>query len=92
MLDSIKYEFIATLSKLEFNVPPEFESHPIGPELHFQHDEVSSLGQSSQSGELDQSDDEQQKPYVRQTPKVGRNDPCRCGSGKKYKQCCGKIG
>lgn len=26
--------------------------------------------------------------YVRETPKVGRNDPCPCGSGKKYKQCC----
>ncbi len=28
---------------------------------------------------------------VRLGPKVGRNDPCPCGSGKKYKQCCGKI-
>lgn len=27
-------------------------------------------------------------PYVSATPKVGRNDPCPCGSGKKYKQCC----
>lgn len=27
-------------------------------------------------------------PYVRETPKVGRNDPCPCGSGKKYKKCC----
>lgn len=27
--------------------------------------------------------------YVRSTPKVGRNDPCPCGSGKKYKKCCG---
>jgi uncharacterized protein len=27
-------------------------------------------------------------PYVRATPKVGRNDPCPCGSGKKYKRCC----
>lgn len=27
----------------------------------------------------------------RETPKVGRNDPCPCGSGKKYKQCCGKL-
>lgn len=26
--------------------------------------------------------------YRRNTPKVGRNDPCRCGSGRKYKQCC----
>ena len=29
-------------------------------------------------------------PYVREEPKVGRNDPCPCGSGKKYKKCCGK--
>jgi preprotein translocase subunit SecA len=28
---------------------------------------------------------------VRAGPKVGRNDPCPCGSGKKYKQCCGKL-
>ena len=31
-----------------------------------------------------------QKP-VRTGPKVGRNDPCPCGSGKKYKQCHGKL-
>ena len=29
-------------------------------------------------------------PTVREEPKVGRNDPCPCGSGKKYKKCCGK--
>ena len=29
-------------------------------------------------------------PYVNTEPKVGRNDPCPCGSGKKYKNCCGK--
>lgn len=29
--------------------------------------------------------------YRREAPKVGRNDPCPCGSGKKYKQCCGKL-
>ena len=28
---------------------------------------------------------------VREQPKVGRNTPCPCGSGKKYKQCCGKV-
>lgn len=28
-------------------------------------------------------------PYVRETPKIGRNDPCPCGSGRKYKKCCG---
>ena len=34
--------------------------------------------------------DEKKKPYVRKTKKVGRNDPCPCGSGKKYKNCCGR--
>jgi preprotein translocase subunit SecA len=29
-------------------------------------------------------------PYKRESPKVGRNDPCPCGSGKKYKKCCGR--
>lgn len=31
-------------------------------------------------------------PFVREGRKIGRNDPCPCGSGKKYKQCCGKNG
>ena len=31
-----------------------------------------------------------EQPIVREDPKIGRNDPCPCGSGKKYKKCCGK--
>ena len=33
---------------------------------------------------------EKPQPIVNDGPKVGRNDPCPCGSGKKYKNCCGK--
>lgn len=29
-------------------------------------------------------------PFVRDKPKIGRNDPCSCGSGKKFKKCCGR--
>jgi len=29
------------------------------------------------------------KPEIRKQPKVGRNEPCPCGSGKKFKKCCG---
>jgi len=36
-------------------------------------------------------DDAEHKPFVRGGEKVGRNDPCPCGSGKKYKQCHGKL-
>ena len=34
--------------------------------------------------------DEGSKRQAKKTEKVGRNDPCPCGSGKKYKNCCGK--
>lgn len=37
-------------------------------------------------------DDSPRKPIRRPSDKVGRNDPCPCGSGKKYKQCCLKLG
>ncbi|PIP91452.1 MAG: preprotein translocase subunit SecA [Bdellovibrionales bacterium CG12_big_fil_rev_8_21_14_0_65_38_15] len=30
------------------------------------------------------------EPIKRETPKLGRNDPCHCGSEKKFKKCCGK--
>ena len=36
-------------------------------------------------------DDGVRKPFVRTAEKPGRNDPCACGSGKKYKQCHGKL-
>jgi hypothetical protein len=38
--------------------------------------------------ELDE-EDYYPETYVRAEPKIGRNEPCPCGSGKKYKKCCG---
>ena len=50
--------------------------------------------QLSKSGMLDRILDDENlgailKPFLREAPKIGRNDPCPCGSGKKYKKCCG---
>jgi preprotein translocase subunit SecA len=39
---------------------------------------------------LDYEDDYYPETIVRSEPKVGRNEPCPCGSGKKYKKCCGR--
>jgi preprotein translocase subunit SecA len=36
------------------------------------------------------SEPEKTRPEIRSAPKIGRNDPCPCESGKKFKQCCGK--
>jgi uncharacterized protein len=35
--------------------------------------------------------DRERTTYRRSAPKIGRNDPCPCGSGRKFKQCCGKV-
>ncbi len=63
------------------------------------HQETTAFNESQAGGEAGSSADmvteaseaaSKSKP-VRTGPKVGRNDPCPCGSGKKYKQCCGKM-
>lgn len=46
--------------------------------------------EDSQTWNWDYGQEPQQIPFVRESPKIGRNDPCPCGSGKKYKKCCGK--
>ncbi len=43
------------------------------------------------SAVVEKAIEEAARPIKREVPKVGRNEPCPCGSGKKYKQCCGKI-
>jgi preprotein translocase subunit SecA len=57
------------------------------------HDETSATAQESNDG--GRADGQQQpatpETFVRQERKVGRNEPCPCGSGKKYKQCHGKV-
>jgi len=49
------------------------------------------LGAESDNDDDDFRDEEPEVPFVRETPKIGRGDPCPCQSGKKYKKCCGKV-
>ncbi|MDR0882256.1 MAG: preprotein translocase subunit SecA [Candidatus Adiutrix sp.] len=44
----------------------------------------------SHGGQPEERERAKPQPETRETPKIGRNDPCPCGSGKKYKQCCGR--
>lgn len=71
--------------------------------MNYQHQAVSALSAEEQQAAAEggtagepqgsqQGSMERQTPFVRDVPKVGRNDPCPCGSGKKYKVCHGKIG
>ena len=52
---------------------------------------VSGSSVAAQSGSTDESGLKLNLPKRRPVAKVGRNEPCPCGSGKKYKQCCGRI-
>ena len=64
--------------------------------MNYQHQAMSVLanteGDEDQGPTREPSGGNKQSPFVREVAKVGRNDPCPCGSGKKYKQCHGKIG
>ncbi|MDU7049267.1 MAG: preprotein translocase subunit SecA [Klebsiella variicola] len=87
MLESLKYEVISTLSKVQVRMPEEVEAME-----QQRREEAERLAQMQQLSH--QSDDEAAaEDLAAQTGerKVGRNDPCPCGSGKKYKQCHGRL-
>jgi len=97
MLENIKREVIALLSKIQVQqeTAPEVVDAAMRREstaLQFHHDQAETiLSSPSASSNNEQETIENEKPFVRAEPKVGRNDQCPCGSGRKYKQCHGKI-
>ena len=94
LLDRIKHDVIVRLSIIQIREEPdiaEFEHHE-QPEMQFQHDEFNTLeGEEEVAQEVAEEKPARAQPFVREGQKIGRNQPCPCGSGKKYKQCCGKV-
>src|SRR5581483_7134981 len=90
MLARIKQEVATLLARMEVQpaeTPEIFEAPRRAPrEMHFLHP-------SANAGERAEDNDVavEQRPVVRKQPKVGRNQPCPCGSGKKYKHCHGRL-
>ena len=106
MLDFVKYEVVGLLSKVQINIEDdlqEFDEQRQEPrEMNFEHAEANAAGlpDTVEKIEMDgvaptqvrqQEGAVAEKPFIREGKKVGRNDPCPCGSGKKYKQCHGKL-
>jgi preprotein translocase subunit SecA len=93
MLDNIKQEITQVLTKVRIQPQEAMEipAHEANEaEFQFKHEEFGGFGE--ESGEAaGGADDEAHQPFVRSDRKVGRNEPCPCGSGKKYKQCHGRI-
>jgi preprotein translocase subunit SecA len=100
MLDSVKHDTIRILSHVQVRRedPAEEEARmrrqaeELAKRMQFKHDEVAPVGSEQESAEPQQAAPGQPAaPITRDGPKVGRNDPCPCGSGKKYKHCHGQI-
>ena len=96
LLERLKQEVVRILSHLQIKRQDEAElieqkrrEEAERQQLAFQHAQASALPEAEQ--ESPQQAEAPQQPMVRDTPKVGRNDPCPCGSGKKYKQCHGAL-
>ena len=92
MLDRIKTEVIFTLAQVQLQSEDDVDAleqqRHMPAQLEFVHPD---LQQAEEFVEEAEEVAVAQKPIRRDTPKVGRNDPCPCGSGKKYKHCHGKL-
>jgi preprotein translocase subunit SecA len=96
MLDAIKLEVTQVLMTVQVRSESDVEAVEAAPapeNVQYHHaDYDDALAPSAEKRATEnQSTDEEHKPFVRDGQKVGRNDPCPCGSGKKYKQCHGRL-
>ncbi len=85
MIFNFKSEIVERLFRVEITIDEDEEAAPPPPPPPAGPAEV----RYSRGEETDEAGGEKAKPVVRSGEKIGRNDPCTCGSGKKYKKCCG---
>ncbi|GAB1259433.1 preprotein translocase subunit SecA [Aurantivibrio plasticivorans] len=107
MLSAIQHEVIRILARIEPMTQEQVDEMERRQrealeqqKMKLQHEEASALAEPQQAPQPQQApgarpqgshDESQAQPFVREGKKVGRNDPCPCGSGKKFKQCHGKL-
>jgi preprotein translocase subunit SecA len=102
MLEQVKHDTISILARVQIKGEQELddsaERRRAAAAMKFQHAEASALGepQAARPGQGQQAAAAPKsapiETFKREAAKVGRNEPCPCGSGKKYKQCHGKLG
>jgi len=89
MLENIKRDVIVFLYRVSIRTEEDIElaeNRENKQKVNYRHPSVSSSLSNNP-----QEEGSPDKPYVRGKPKIGRNEPCPCGSGKKYKQCHGSL-
>lgn len=95
LLDHIKYEVIEILFKVQIRQEEDVnaidEQMQAPREMHFEHAVAPGFDDLDEPAVIVEEENISEQPYVREGIKVGRNDPCYCGSEKKYKHCHGKL-
>ena len=90
MLDGMQHDVVVFLSRVNIRTEEDVElaeKQEHEQNMNFNH----APAQSSLNPEAQAQAAHAEKPYTRNKPKIGRNQPCPCGSGKKYKQCHGRL-
>ncbi|SDI76355.1 preprotein translocase subunit SecA [Billgrantia gudaonensis] len=100
LLTNIKSDITRILSHVQVRQPEEVEALERKRREALEREKASAASRHDSPAMTTAGDDDEPaplppgadgRPLRREGPKVGRNDPCPCGSGKKYKQCCGKL-
>ncbi len=95
MLDRIKHEIISIVSRVQVRAQEDVEAveeqRRQSANMQFEHADPGSLGVDEQEARAVAEGGGGVATFVRQERKVGRNEPCPCGSGKKYKHCHGRL-
>ena len=95
MLSRMEHDVIGVLAKFEVRTEDELaamEAQSFKPQkMQFQHQEAQSALSAGDGGEPGAEEPGKVQPFRRDGRKIGRNEPCPCGSGKKYKHCHGKL-
>jgi len=63
----------------------------VAQQMQFQHADAGTFSADEEAAQAALAQEGANTPLTRDAPKVGRNDPCPCGSGKKYKHCHGQL-
>jgi preprotein translocase subunit SecA len=87
MVEAVKLEVVKTLTAVAIRAKDDVPQ--ADDKAHVQNVQLQHGGEGDSEG--DAPPEQKAQPAVRHTQKVGRNDPCPCGSGRKYKHCHGKL-
>ena len=92
MNENIQNDAVKFIMRANFTPETQFEAKPTIKSMSENHASAPSVTPQAASKPIQGSagNNAPQEPVKRDSAKVGRNDPCPCGSGKKYKDCCGK--